>query len=106
MNKNFGNLNLNRIMSNFIKFNAWLENRINEMAPPQPPTGANAGVAVDPKMKADAAKKSLLATTKYNIDMSKIAKDPRALKQAQDKIIGDPQLGPDVAANLFKNIGM
>jgi hypothetical protein len=87
-------------MSNFKKFTAWLEQRINEDAPAGAP-----GVADDPAVNNAAAKKAQLATQKYGIDMSKLAKDPKAKKQAQDKVIGDPQLGPEVAASIFKNMG-
>jgi hypothetical protein len=88
-------------MSNFIRFTAWLENRVNEDAPMGAP-----GVADDTAIKAKNAKAAQLATTKYGIDMAKLAKDPKALKAAQDKVVGDPNLGPEVAASLFKNMGM
>jgi hypothetical protein len=85
-------------MSNFIKFSAWLENRVNETAA-GPAVGAP-GTADDPKEK---NKKAALAAQKYGIDFAKIAKkDPKAKFTAQQKVMGD--FGPEVAAAIFKNV--
>lgn len=88
-------------MSNFIKFNAWLENRVNELAA-APAVGAP-GVADDPRVKQDQAQKAALAAQKYKIDFAKMAKDPKAKAAAQQQVMGDPNLGPEVAAAIFKN---
>lgn len=88
-------------MSNFIKFTAWLENRVNEMA-----TGSAVGapgVADDPRVKQQNAQKAAMASKKYNIDFAKIAKDPKAKMMAQQQVMGDKDLGPEVAAAIFKN---
>lgn len=84
-------------MSNFIKFATWLENRVNEME-----VGSMAGVTGGAN-DMDKNKKAALAAQKYKIDFSKIAKDPKAKMLAQQQIIGDKNLGPDVAADMFKN---
>lgn len=89
-------------MSNFIKFTAWLENRVNETGA-GPAVGAP-GVADDPRVKQDQAKKAALAAQKYNIDFSKISKDPKAAKMAQQQVMGDKDLGPEIAAAIFKNV--
>lgn len=86
-------------MSNFINFSTWLENRLNEDLPV---VGAP-GVADDPKAKQMQAQKASLAAKKYNIDFSKMAKDPKAKALAQQQVMGDKDLGPEVAAAIFKN---
>jgi hypothetical protein len=87
-------------MSNFIKFSAWLENKINENTPPQ--LGAP-GVADDPRIKQAQAQKASLAAQKYRLDFSKMSKDPKAKMMAQQQIMSDKEFGPEVAASIFKN---
>jgi hypothetical protein len=85
-------------MSNFKKFSEWMNVREDMREQPQQK------VAVDPKVAALNAQKAAAAAKKYQIDFQKLAKDPKALQQAQNKIIADPQLGPEVAANMFKSL--
>jgi hypothetical protein len=89
-------------MSNFIRFTAWLENRVNELAV-EPAVGAP-GVADDPRVKQAQAQKAALAAKKYGIDFAKMARDPKKKAVAQQQVMGDPDLGPEVAASIFKNV--
>jgi hypothetical protein len=80
-------------MSNYINFSNWLQNRLNEDAPlPE----------VDPRVKAALDQKTAAAAQKNRLDISKIAKDPKAKLAAQQQLMANG--GADVAANLFKNM--
>jgi hypothetical protein len=83
------------------KFHAWLEARLAEdIQANQNPNQQQP----NPKMQADMAKKAQLAMNKYKIDINQLAKDPKRRQQIQNQVIGDPNFGPDVAVNLFKNM--
>lgn len=85
-------------MSNFKKFSEWMNVR-EDMGQSQQKVAV-----VDPKVAALNAQKAATAAKKYGIDFQALAKDPKAAKQAQNRIIADPQLGPEVAANMFKSL--
>ena len=94
-------------MSQYLKFSEWVSRRDENLMPAQQvgqPSTPASQPAVNQTVQADAAKKMRTAMQKYQVDYAKMGKDPRLTKQTQDKIVADPQLGPEVAAQIFKGL--